>query len=72
MSATIEVLGRVGERMAALGWERGGVPGSVKRGPSGEIAANAGDMTWVKDMEEACEHAERQAIVAEIERRATR
>jgi hypothetical protein len=51
------------------GWSEGGGPGAVKRDIAGEAIAVHGDATWLKDVELASEKVERQAVIAELERR---
>lgn len=65
----MQILDDVKSWMGFMGWTDGGSPGSVKRDAEGKTVAKAGDNTWVADVEEAIEKAERQRIVAELERR---
>lgn len=55
--------------MSFFGWTEGGAPNSVKHDADGKVIANAGDATWIKDVEDCCQRVERQKIVEEIERR---
>lgn len=60
---------KVASWMRSFGWPQGGWPGDFKRDANGAVIAAAGDNTWINDMEEACAKVERDAIIAELERR---
>jgi hypothetical protein len=51
------MLQKLQEWMTFLGWENGGIPGSVKRDAKGEIIAQHGDNIWTRDMEAGCTNA---------------
>ena len=55
--------------MKFMGWTNDGGPGAVKLAYGGTVIARHGDKMWTEDVEEACAKAERQHIIAEIERR---
>lgn len=63
------VLNKVKSWMRFMGWTQDGGPGAVKLAYGGTVVARHGDATWIADTEEACANVEREAIIAEIERR---
>lgn len=66
----MDTLREVKSWMNWWGWTDGGNPGSVKKDADGKIIAHHGDMTWIDDVQEACDTIERLAVREEIDRRA--
>ena len=66
----MDALTKIEKHMASIGWK--GDPATSfthKEDEQGNMIARHQDPTWTADFEEACEHIERQAIIAEFERR---
>lgn len=55
--------------MKFFGWTNDGAPGAVKTVYGGTVVAHYGDETWIKDVQEAIDKAERQRLISEIEHR---
>lgn len=51
----MDTLREVKSYMSWWGWSDGGNPGSVKRDADNKIIAHHGDMTWIVDVERACD-----------------
>ena len=60
-------LREVKEYMEFWGWDRGGECGSFKRDDTGQPIARHGDITWIADVDKACETIKRLASKAEKE-----
>lgn len=65
----MQALDDVKSWMTFFGWRDGGGPGSIKQDADGRAIARHGDATWIEDVQTCIEKAERQRLVAEIERR---
>lgn len=55
--------------MSFMGWRDGGGPGSVKKDADDKVIAYHGDATWIADVQDCCDKAEREAAREEIIRR---
>lgn len=51
----MDTLTEVKSYMQWWGWTNGGNPGSVKQDLNGKTIAHHGDMTWIEDVEKACD-----------------
>lgn len=62
----MDTLREVKSYMEFWGWTNGGNPGSVKHGVDGKIIACHGDMTWIEDVQKACDTIKRIADRAAV------
>jgi hypothetical protein len=69
MSETIRVLKAIGAEMTALGWDKNGSPGAVKRDEAGKIVAKWGSPEFTRDLDNVKEALIAREAVAEIKRR---